>query len=323
MADDKLKKRISRCLDILTLIMSRRGLNRKLLAEKHGCSVRAIADDLKLLNDIGFDIHYDYKRGEYACSPHNIKFLSLPLKEEHLLSLFIASQLMVLTPLEAKANEAVEKMLASLEEETCAFLRNLTDRVCIAPSGEIGDMRIWSDAYRAVSECQSIEFEYQAFSRKRLEHWTLDPCGLYLKEFDRAYLIGLTYSQPRTFRPFKLCRIKTLKFRNMRFAYPANFSLRQYVANGFWSSDNGEETSIDVEVRFHPSVAQLVREREPKERLADLPGGGLLLRRTVRNEDEIYYELLRYGHWAEVVRPQALREKLKAEAEKMVKMYSR
>ena len=104
----------------------------------------------------------------------------------------------------------------------------------------------------------------------------------------------------------------------MQFTYPANFSLRRYAEKGFWYGDD----DVEIEVRFHPGVAQLVREREPKERLTDLPGGGLLLRRTVRNADEMYYELLRYGHWAEVIRPQALREKLKAEAEKIVTMYA-
>lgn len=322
MADDKLKKRIARCLDLLTTVMSRRGLNRKLLAEKHGCSVRAIADDLKVLNDVGFDIHYDHARREYALGSHRVTIPPLPMTEEHLLSLFIASQLMALTPLEDTANNAVEKICVSEGDDVRAFLRNLSDRVCIAPGGEIGDARIWADAYRAVSECQSIAIEYQAFSTKQLEHWTLDPCGLYLKELDRSYLLGLTYSQPRKFHPFKLCRIKKLRFRHIRFSYPANFSLRRYIANGFWSSDDDGDASIDIEVRFHPSVAQLVREREPQERLTEMPDGSLRLRRTVRNVDEMYYELLRYGHWAEVLRPQALRDKLKAEAEKMVKMYA-
>jgi len=316
MADEKLKKRIQRCLNLLTLIMSQRGLNRKRFAEKFGCSVRTIADDIALLNDIGFGIRYE--SGEYVFSTKDVKFRSLPLNKDHILTLFIASQLMVLTPLEEQANEALSAMLLSLEEETRAFLRNLTDRIYIAPGGNIGETDTLVKLYQAVSECQAIRIRYQALSTHEEEIHDLHPYGVYIKDQERSYLRGYSFGAFQSLRWFKLCRITDVQFQRMRFTYPKDFSLRNDISQGFWA---GDET-YDVEIRFHPDVAQLVREREPKDRLTEMPGGGLLLRRTVRNADEIYYELLRYGHWAEVVRPQALRDKLKAEAEKMVKMYA-
>lgn len=317
MADAKLKKRIQRCLGILTMVLSKKGVNRNTLAQEYGCAIRTIADDIALLREIGFAIQYTHN--EYTLSTRDLHIPPLPLKKEHVLSLFIASQLLVLTPLEQKAGEAVNTMLMVLEEQTRLFLRNLTDRVYIAPGGEIGDPQILFDVYRAVSECQSLEIEYDALSTQQTENWTIDPLGIYLKDRERSYLIGHTYyQQPRQYRCFKLCRIRHLTFRNLRFTYPPDFSLRAEMEHGFWTGDQ----TYDVVIRFQPEVAQLVREREPAERIESLPDGRLLVRRVVRNLDEIFYEVLRYGKCAEVLQPEELRQKIVQELAEWGRMYA-
>ncbi len=68
MADKKLKKRIQRCLGIFTTILSKKRINRKVLAKEYGCAVRTIADDIALLRDIGFAIRYEH--GQYTLSLH-------------------------------------------------------------------------------------------------------------------------------------------------------------------------------------------------------------------------------------------------------------
>jgi len=317
MADEKLKKRIQRCLGILTKILSQKGLNRKILAGEYGCAVRTIAEDIALLKDIGFAIRYE--GGEYTLSTADLKIPPLPLNENQILALFIASQLMVLTPLEQKADEAVQNMLSVLSEQAITFLRNLTDRVYIAPGGELGDTTLLFDVYRAVSECQSLEIYYQALSTQQETAHVIDPLGIYIKDRTRSYLVGCTYENPRRYRRFKLCRITALKFRGVQFSYPTNYSIRCDMEQGFWDG----EQQYDVEIRFHPGVAQLVREREPSDRIETLPGGYVVLRRVVRNLDEIFYEILRYGAAAEVVRPAELRERLRQEFEKAWNIYMR
>jgi predicted DNA-binding transcriptional regulator YafY len=316
MADDKLKKRIVRCVSILTTIWSKKGFNRNMLAQTYGCSTRMIAADIALLRSIGFPIKYE--KGGYTLTVRDLKIPLLPLNEEQILALFIASQLLVLTPLERKADEALQKMLSVLSEEAIAFLRNLTDRVYIAPGGDLGDSKILFDVYRAVSECQSIHIQYQAFSTQQEESWDLDPCGIYIKDRDRSYLVGHTYENPRKYRRFKLCRITDLKFRKMQFTYPADFSIRKEMAKGFW----GGEQEYEVVIRFCPEVAQLVCEREPAERIEMKPGGSVLVRKTVRNLDEAFYDILRYGSKAEVLQPEALREKVKQELAEWAQRYA-
>ncbi len=74
-------------------------------------------------------------------------------------------------------------------------------------------------------------------------------------------------------------------------------------------------------IRFHPEVAQLVREREPKERIEARPGDYLLVRRTVRNLDEVFYSILGYGKRAEILKPEELRQRMKEEISEWGKLY--
>lgn len=306
----KLKKRIRRCWGILVSALTQKGFNRNMLAEKYGCSTRMISQDIALLREIGFPIRYT--KSGYTLSVDDLEIPPLPLDKEQVLTLFIASQLLVLTPLEQEANEAVQKMLSVLKEDIVTFLRNLTDRVYIAPGGDLGDTKILFDVYRAVSECRSIQIHYQALSTQQEEIWDVDPCGIYIKDRARSYLIGHTYENSRIYRRFKLCRITHLKFRGMGFTYPPEFSIRKEMATGFWDG----EQEYEVVIRFRPEVAQLVREREPAERIEIQPGGVVLVRKTVRNLDEAFYEIRRYRiEEYDVLEPPELIEMLRKEYE--------
>ncbi len=315
MADEKLKKRIVRCIGILSSIWSKQGINRNVLADEYGCSIRTIADDIALLKEIGFPIRYTGKG--YAINIKNLNLPSLPLSREQLLSLFIASQLLVLTPLEANANAAVKQMLAVLSDEAVTFLRDLSKRVCIAPGGDLGDSKILFDVYKAVAECRSIHIIYQAFSTQQIEEHDVDPYGLYIKDRARSYMRGFSYGHYQQLRTFKLCRIQQLTFRGMQFTYPADYGLHEEMKT-LW--DGGQDH--DTLIRFQPEVAQLVRERESAEQIQTLPGGWVQVRKTVRNLNGVFYDVLRYGRQAEVLEPPELRERLKLELEAWVKNYS-
>ncbi len=45
---------LQRCLSILTAILSKKKIKRKVLAQEYGCTVRTIADDIAFLRSIGF-----------------------------------------------------------------------------------------------------------------------------------------------------------------------------------------------------------------------------------------------------------------------------
>ena len=76
MTEKKLKKRIQRCLGILTTVLSRKGINRKVLAAEYQCSTRQISDDLNLLREIGFPIRYE-RQGFAFPTSDNVRYVAL------------------------------------------------------------------------------------------------------------------------------------------------------------------------------------------------------------------------------------------------------
>lgn len=311
MTDEILKNRIRRCWGILIKVLNKKGYNRKILAKEYNCTTRTISDDLALLREIGFPIKYG--KSGYSISVSDLKIPPLTLNEEQILSVFVATQLMVLTPLEKRADEALQQMLLELSEETRAFLRNLTDRILIAPGGEWGDTETLLNVYRAVSKCKCIRITYWAQSTQTEEFHKVNPYGIYIRDRARSYLVGYSYPPYDGIRRFKLCRIKKLAFRNLEFEYPKKFSMKKEMEKGFWGGDN----EYEVQIRYIPKVARLVMEREPPEVVTAEPDGSVLVTKTVRNLEESFYDVLRYGSEATVLKPEELIEMVRAEVKRM------
>ncbi len=315
MSHEKLKSRIQRCIGILTTIWSRKGVNRNVLAKRYRCSTRMISEDLALLREAGFPITYE--KGGYTLSLAELQIPPLPLSHEQILALFIGSQLMVLSPLEGYAHEAIHALLSVFPEETRTYLCNLTDRICIAPGAGVGDAEITFNLYRAVSECRSVRIKYQALSTRQEEIHDVDPYGIYIKDRASSYMVGYSYGTYQAIRRFKICRIQELEFRGLCFTYPKDFSIRKEMAHGFWSGDR----EYRVLIRFAPSIVQLVKEREPAERIEVQPDGSAYVRKTVRNLKEVLWDILRYEANAEVLEPEELREMIKESLSKMRRVY--
>jgi hypothetical protein len=104
-------------------------------------------------------------------------------------------------------------MFSVLTDEAITFLRNLTNRVFIAPGGDLGDMHILFNIYRAVSECHSIHIRYQAFSTQQDEEHDVDPYGIYIKDRARSYMVGYSYGNIS-----KSDALNSAAFRNSAFA---------------------------------------------------------------------------------------------------------
>lgn len=315
MIEEKLKHRFQRCLEILNALMYENGINRNILAERHGCSTRTVAKDLKLLKEIGFNIVYE--RGGYILLPSELQVPSVPLGKEHILSLFIGSQFLVLTPLESQVGSAIKNILSGMSENEQAFLRNLTNRICIAPVGEFCDPDILVAVYQAVSESQPIKIVYQSFSQGCQLECHVNPYGIYIKERSEAYMVGHVFEKPQKLGRFKLSRIRKLTFQRIRFKYPDDFSIWEEMKKGFWSGDGEYELLL----KFTPLVGQLVREREPAKRITEQADGSLFVRRTVRNLKELLWEILSYEANVEVLEPTELREMVKESIEKMRQVY--
>jgi proteasome accessory factor B len=105
------------------------------------------------------------------------------------------------------------------------------------------------------------------------------------------------------------------------FEKPADFSPEKFFSSALGVL--GGDGNFLVVIRFKSEVADLVREREwhESQEKRDLPDGGLELRLRLGALAEIERWVLGWGATAEVVKPAALREKIRATATALAATY--
>jgi predicted DNA-binding transcriptional regulator YafY len=115
-------------------------------------------------------------------------------------------------------------------------------------------------------------------------------------------------------RHFRLSRMTELQDLEETFAFPPDFRLSKYVP-----ADN---RPIEVRVLASPRIADRVREAKyfyivSKEEVPD----GLLVVLRVRTPEDVLQWVLGWGSEAEVLEPEALRQRVRTEAERMLGRY--
>ncbi|QJD85430.1 helix-turn-helix transcriptional regulator [Cohnella herbarum] len=115
-------------------------------------------------------------------------------------------------------------------------------------------------------------------------------------------------------RHFRLSRMTGLQDLDETFAFPPDFRMSKYVP--------ADDRPIEVRVLASPRIADRVREAKyfyivSKEDVHD----GLLVVLRVRTPEDVLQWVLGWGSEAEVLEPEALRQRVRTEAERMLGRY--
>jgi CRISPR-associated endonuclease/helicase Cas3 len=146
--------------------------------------------------------------------------------------------------------------------------------------------------------------------------------------FIEPYAVGQTThaigwrEPPGALRTFKLERIQRAELTGRPYTIPADFDPRALLADawGIWYT---EAEPVPVTLKFHPRVAQRVRETRwhRSERVEDQPDGGLIWRARVAEPQEMLPWIRGWGADVEVVGPEELRKAIVKEARRMATVY--
>ena len=107
------------------------------------------------------------------------------------------------------------------------------------------------------------------------------------------------------------------------FKIPADFDFKNYFLTTF-GLYKGKSTK-EVTLRFTPEKSKWIKDQiwHKNQRVKLLEDGSLEISFPVSDFSEIRREILKHGDAVEVIKPENLRELIKSEAEKMVKIYQR
>jgi predicted DNA-binding transcriptional regulator YafY len=142
------------------------------------------------------------------------------------------------------------------------------------------------------------------------------------------YLLGspkkVRSNKPVNPQFFRLDRIESIES-GEEFIYPSHFSLEEYMKPR-WGVQAGE--AVEVEVCFY-NEAQVVSKAErvlgnryPREALSKDREGNLLFKGLVIGKDEFLSWLRKFGSSVEVIKPQALRDRMIRTASRWSEIYS-
>ena len=189
------------------------------------------------------------------------------------------------------------------------------------PYKEYGKFRgILNQVNEAAINHKSIEIVYFTMSRKEESRRRVDPYRIWFFN-GTFYVIGFCHKR-REVRIFALDRIKMLHLTKEDFEIQEDFSLKKFIASSF-GVYQGEP--VYIKVWFHPDVAGYIKEKvwHGSQQIHVHDDGSIIFEAEVAGTDEIRFWIMTWGSKAEVIEPEALREEIRAEAEKMAKRYER
>jgi CRISPR-associated endonuclease/helicase Cas3 len=146
--------------------------------------------------------------------------------------------------------------------------------------------------------------------------------------FIEPYAVGQTThaigwrEPPGALRTFKLERIQRIELTDRPYTIPDDFDPRRLLAEA-WGVWYTEAEPVEVALKFHPRVAQRVRETRwhRSEAVEEQPDGSLLWRARVAEPQEMLNWIRGWGADVEVLSPEELREALVREVRKMARVY--
>lgn len=215
------------------------------------------------------------------------------------------------------AGRKIEAVLSEKLRGEVAYLRNSIAFAAAETLAQRQSSTYLPQLRRAILERRTVRFHYHTRysddGRSKRNTRDADPYAL-LHYGDAWYLIGYCHLR-QEIRNFRLDRLSELRLLDQNFTRPAGFKLEP---------PEDEQRPLKVVALFSPEAAPWVREArsyylDSLEEVAD----GLLATLHVRVEDEIFQWLLSWGAQVRVLEPDSLRQRLTAEAGKILENYGR
>ena len=296
-------------IGILMLLLSRKRLTAKEIADRYGICTRSVYRYIDELNVCGVPI--DISRGRYG-GIHIADTFRLPtgyFTREEYSSTVNALQAMASQVTDESIISALEKIQGKRKSEK----RELT--VCgniLVDGGSWGDSRKFSEKMRvcesAVNECKSLTVDYisrEGEHSKRI----IDPHLLIFKQ-NVWYVYAFCHTK-QTFRTFKIGRIKSASFTGNTFAR-REFTRDEIDLDFYYSAENLTDVTLEIEKNSLADVEEWlgIDNIEPR-------GQTFIAEATLPDDGGLVNKILGFGGAVKVIDPPELKEKVTAAAKKI------
>lgn len=217
---------------------------------------------------------------------------------------------------------ALEKLASALRQPMTSMLVHSAERV-LAQGGQPERAAILETVARGWVEAIPVQIEYQGLRGTKKRVYVVKPYLIEPSPWSvSVYVIGES-DRHQGLAVFKVERISSAWLTTGHFSIPDDFdeqSLLRY-AWGIWFD---EKPPVRVQLRFSAGYAakRLQETRwHPTEQVEELPGGGCIWEAQVAAWEEMQPWVRGWGAEVEVLEPLELREAVRGEVERLVKVY--
>jgi Predicted transcriptional regulator len=176
---------------------------------------------------------------------------------------------------------------------------------------------------QAIKNSHRVKIWYYTTHSGEETERVVEPYGLICKH-QNWYLVGRCLKR-NDIRVFRIDQIKDIfPYTGEQFAYPADFSLSEYMALSWGVINDGKVCRVLL--KFNKRVTHRVKNvlYHPSQKIEEeLPDGSTVVSFEVCGLTEMVGWLLQWGDMVEVLEPQWLREEMRTLAERVARIYRR
>ena len=317
--------RIHRLLQLITLLQSGQAKSVNDLLSELGVSRRTLFRDLKVLQLAGIPYYYDSGLGYRIARSFYLPPINLTVPET--LGLMLMGKLAASRrslPLKEATVGAIAKLTSTIPEPIRTACHDLMANVSINPGAQAIDdteSRYYTDLQRCVDEGRTCRIIYQSPVEPKPFSGRLNPYAMHF--VTRAWYVMGESELHGEIRIFKLARIKDLKLLESRFSRPNRFKVEDQLGYAWQLIPEGKLYKIELE--FSPMVATNVSEVlwHPTQEQEILPDGRCRMTFSVDGLREIAWWICSYAGEVEVLKPMALRHRVKRMLASAVARYEK
>ncbi|MCR8644677.1 YafY family transcriptional regulator [Paenibacillus sp. N1-5-1-14] len=309
--------KMDRLLGIIMMLVNRRMIQAKELADMFEVSVRTIYRDVDTINQAGIPvITYQGVNGGIGIAEGYRLDKNLLTNDE--LAAIVTALQSVSTTHPSRGNQVLlEKMNSFIPEAHAEAFHFKTKQLFIdfSPWGHTPWLEDAITLLRAaIEQRKHVSFTYCSANGDRTSR-TVEPYTLVLKS-QKWYLYA--YCNDReAFRFFKLFRIKELQAKDTMFTRQ-DIDLQELP----WDNRrNDEDLRLQMKLRFDEKIKHMAEEWFGAESLQEEERGKYVVQVSFPEDNWLYGFILSFGQHVEVIEPAHLRNKIKQMVDEMKSIY--
>lgn len=307
--------RIDRMLAIVVILLNRRRITAKALAERFEVSLRTIYRDIEAINTAGIPVISNQGSGGGYEIPDNYKFSRQYMSVSDMRSVLTALKGVNAALNDQEMDLILEKVQSLLPEKERKESDEHGDYVIFDPSGwrknDISGKRI-QQIYDAIKQCCQIELEYTD-RYGRISVRIIEPMTLIQKGFS-WYVSGLCLKRQEK-RLFKLTRIREIRVSDTRFERKTgDFSGVEHQ----WD-EKGK--LVDVVLQFSANLRHVVSDYFENAQIISEDEKNIIIKEKLPDQDWLIGMILSFGPLVEVLSPLSFRRKIQIRIDEMASVY--